>query len=139
MYLERPGQEKEEFIGYIESWLILRPTPRGGPGRNNDWIALLDFKNNNYPETTRDTAIALQSLYERDGTVQPTIGFKTLNEPRPDGTSIEADLGLLGTELVYISCFWIDSQVRSTLRDRSGSILTLNLLTYFLQLIVFWQ
>ena len=139
MYLEIPGQEEVVFIGYIESWLILRPTPEGGPGRNDEWKQLLN-DDNDFSERTEETAIALQSLFNRDGTVQYSLKFKTLNEPRPDGTSIEADLvGPQATELVYINCLWIDSEVRSTLTTCSGSIITHVLLTYFLQSIVFWQ
>lgn len=118
MYLARPGQAEEEFIGYIESWLILKPTAHGGPERNNDWKALLQVKSDEkLPETSEDTAIALQSLYQSDGSVQPTISFRATSDQRPDDVvRIADDLGPQGTELVYITSFWIHIDVRLILR-----------------------
>lgn len=141
MYLARPGQEEEEFIGYIESWLILKPTAHGGPERNNDWEALLQVKSDEkLPESSEDTAIALQSLYQSDGSVQPTISFGAASDQRPDDeVRIADDLGPQGTELVYINCFWIHVDVRLILSTFPDYLIINALLTCLLRSTVFRQ
>jgi hypothetical protein len=110
MYFELPGQREEVFIGYIESWLILRPTRAGGNDRNDEWKQLLDEANNNFStERAVEIAIALRTLFGKDGTVPSSIRYM---DARADGTSVSGDLaGPQALELVYINAFWIDHQV----------------------------
>lgn len=116
LYIGLPGQD-EQHIGYIESWLIQKPTAQR-PNRSNEWVREWLDPNGDIPEGTElfETAHMLRTLFAENGEVQPYFVMSSPKLPRDVGTSpLRDDLGPQGTELVYISTIWIDEVVRTLL------------------------
>lgn len=116
LYLARPGQEKEEHIGYIESWLIQKPTAQE-PNRGNRWVSEWLGPDANIRDGTENDnfAHALEAFYTPQGDVNGSVLLLELELPRDQGTSpLEPDLGPQGTEMVYMPMIWIDPGVSTT-------------------------
>lgn len=141
LYLGIPGQEDEQHIGYIESWLIQKPTAQT-PDRSNQWVSdwLAVDGDLQHNVATGDCVQVLRTFYTKDGEIQPALAMSNPKIQRDQGVSAVADdLGPQGTEIVYISLIWIDENVRIIQSTCSDSVIFLCPLKCFLQLTVFWQ